>query len=184
MSGAVCLVCLVTGKSIGSPLGNLNEPLGCCKSCHALVCGHHGQRNISGHGPDFLCVLCVPPLAASTASTMVDPTTKILVQLRDFFTRNTQFIPAEWIVNEPLDYFEKWSSTEHDLIRLAKRTKFHFKENATQDVRDTMKEIEKSRKAKTLLALACWMIWSYDIPRESLPESLQIIMDTVRFSED
>jgi uncharacterized protein YfdQ (DUF2303 family) len=182
MSGAVCLVCLVTGKSVRSPLGNLNEPLGCCKSCHSLVCGHHGQRNPGG--PDFLCVLCVPSLAASTASTMVDPTTKILVQLRDFFNRNTQIIPAEWIDNESLDYFEKWSSADHNLIRLAKRTKFYFKQNATQDVRNTMQEIEKSQKAKTLLALACWMIWIYEIPRESLPESLQIIMDSVGFSED
>ncbi len=183
MCGAVCLVCLVTGKSIGNPLGNLNEPLGCCKSCHSLVCGHHGQRNISGHGPDFLCILCVPSLVASTASAIVDPTTKILVQLRDFFNRNAQLIPVEWIENESLDYFGRWSNAEHDLIRLAKRTKFSF-DGAPQEVRDTMKEIEKSPRAKTLLALACWMIWIYVIPHENLPEFLQIIMDTVRFSED
>lgn len=62
---AACLGCAVGAGKIAAPKFKLGDPVGCCLTCHALMCGKHGERDPGP--PSFECVLCAPGLLAASA---------------------------------------------------------------------------------------------------------------------
>jgi len=65
---AKCHSCQVGGIApLLTTLGQDWNPLGACKICHALVCGHHGQRD--GAKRSFRCQPCDATLLQASAAT-------------------------------------------------------------------------------------------------------------------
>jgi hypothetical protein len=63
---AKCFGCSVGVGKVAGPMFTLGDPVGCCRTCHVLMCGKHGERDPGP--PKFECVICAPPhLAASAA---------------------------------------------------------------------------------------------------------------------
>ena len=71
MAGTECWACLTAVATLRAGLGTTGDPSGCCRNCHALACGHHGQRDASV--PEFVCVECDPALLAASAAAIAGP---------------------------------------------------------------------------------------------------------------
>jgi hypothetical protein len=67
---AHCYWCADGKTTIPKALGSLGDPLGCCKKCYVLACGHHGQRDPKMQL--FQCIDCDPKLLAASAQALVD----------------------------------------------------------------------------------------------------------------
>ena len=44
-------------ESVANPVGTRSEPIGCCKNCQVLVCGHHAIRDPNRQ--EFKCYDCL-----------------------------------------------------------------------------------------------------------------------------
>jgi len=65
---AKCWGCAVGAGAIPGASFTRGDPVGCCIFCHALMCGHHGDRDPGP--PRFECVLCTPALLVASAAAM------------------------------------------------------------------------------------------------------------------
>jgi hypothetical protein len=63
---AKCFGCSVRAGTIPGTTFTLGDPVGCCLTCHALMCGGHGERDPGP--PRFECVLCAPGLLGASAA--------------------------------------------------------------------------------------------------------------------
>ena len=101
MVSANCQACMVGIRKLPQGVGNPSEPLGSCRSCHSLTCGHHGHRD--PNVPEFICVECDPSLLAASAATMT--TTRSAALDRVLAGYHLHHLPAETWRIESLDDF-------------------------------------------------------------------------------
>jgi hypothetical protein len=179
MTGATCLICLVPANKIKSPLGNAGEPIGCCKRCYSLVCGHHGHRD--PNTPSFLCALCVSPLAAAAAASVLEKDTEVLNQLRKFFPKNEELIPVGILGDGELDYFEQWNNRYENLAKRVKDVSIRANEGVSQDMRQTISLISESPRARKLLVIAYLIVLMYAIPDNHVPEVLRQLFEAIKW---
>ena len=172
---AICLFCTLGTRSLANPLGTTNDPMGCCKICHSLACGSHGQRN--GGKPAFECVICVPPSLIAAASTRVQTGTTFLAQPRAFFDHNQDAIPPEW--TESLDGIDDWKQ-ERSLIEGARSASIGITDSATPEVRTSLTVLISDPHAKLLIIIACMVVEDYEIASNQLPDFVNVIINSTK----
>ncbi|MFC9836661.1 hypothetical protein ACFVKB_22995 [Rhodococcus sp. NPDC127530] len=94
---------------ISPTAGKTREPIGACKKCGSLTCGHHGVRNKQA---EFLCIECDTALQGSSAGwnawrlNQGDPS-ELAYQLRRLFPSEVDGLPPASIVRS----FDEWVAT-------------------------------------------------------------------------
>jgi hypothetical protein len=98
---AQCYPCKTTVATLSVSWGTPNDPVGCCKICHVLVCGLHGTRIKSG--PTFVCVECQPSLLTVSAASLVKDRDNTIQYLKSLI----KTIPEEWLYKSLDDFIKK-----------------------------------------------------------------------------
>ena len=80
---AECYWCEVNKPTIANPIGTINTPLGCCKNCQVLACGHHAQRD--NYAKEYMCFNCDTSILiasgnSDTVNTELDTIAKTAVE--------------------------------------------------------------------------------------------------------
>lgn len=78
-----CYPCTAKVKLLASGIGTKGDPIGCCRVCHVLACGHHAHRDASV--PEYICVECDPNLLAASAGAMAPPDNPIADELASYY---------------------------------------------------------------------------------------------------
>lgn len=125
MATSKCYVCLnPTTAALATPLGTKGEPVGVCRNCNILVCGHHGKRDPVY--AEFRCVICYPSLAASAAVALSPgiSATKSVILLGEHLSATPSMLPisiSELVERLPglsADFASRVADKRAELVKL------------------------------------------------------------------
>lgn len=177
MSGARCWWCVKKNKSLHVTVGVADEPLGCCKPCHVLACGHHARRDPGT--TQYICIVCDPHfVAASAALTSVTPNAALTVL-------------AEWLNADPVWRDRPVESVSDFFSRTAAYEKW-MEDRVTgyswnpAAYRGPMRELllPLTHEGRGLLLLAGTLVREFEISYEDLLPPLATVAQLIPFAEE
>jgi len=79
-----------------NPIGNIDDPIGCCYKCHIFSCGYHAQRDNDIN--QYLCFKCDTRkiILSAYKITQADKNEKLLHYLHDFFKALSRIIGDDY----------------------------------------------------------------------------------------
>lgn len=172
MGSTNCHACLSGITSLASYLGNTNEPLGVCKNCSCLACGHHGHRD--PNGPEYICVECDPKLLQASAASLAIPnhaSQAILHQMELGYYRVLQ--GDETLFFESLEEFEaRRPGYETGLFQEAREMRFPW-ERLPPDLYLTTQQM--TDEGHLLLITALLIIIRHEFPMEQIDPLMKVM---------
>lgn len=152
MAGTDCHACVLKVAYLSNPLGSSNEPLGVCKNCFSLCCGHHGHRD--PNVPEYVCVECDPAiLQASAAALAIPGRTDILTlqEMKDRYYRSFQG-DETWVFKSINDFANRRPGYRDDIFTEAQAMRFPWNQ-LPQDLSLAIQQIPEEGRELLLAAL-------------------------------
>lgn len=182
MSGARCQSCANGIGALAKPVGNKDEPLGTCRNCHSLACGHHAHRD--PNVPEFICVECDPSLLAASAAKIVATRVHLNSPLLERLLAGYHLsaLPSEyWAVSSLEDFQRRRPGYSQDIFYIARnRASLNFEQAMGKypDERRLWEALTGLRdEVEKLLIGACIILRFMEVPPQFRAPHFHIFVD-------
>jgi len=171
MSGAACFLCETNVGQLSGGIGQADQPLGCCNSCHSFACGLHAHRD--RNVPEYICVLCDPSLLAASAVVLdgaqdVSPAFQRIVYRADLGPYSLEMRRfADF--NDFLQRRPNYPRSLFDEIRDLQKRLYTQKERR-EEMLHALSRL--SLEAQHLFLAAGLILFRFEVPQEQIDEDL------------